>query len=162
MLLSGTTATAAKKKNQPQSPGWSTKAYEIETFDVGVRDTKSVKVWGEGKNVILASEDAKRNAVAAAIFAGFPPGGSAAATPPLASNPGTEARYADFFESFFADGGEYLQFIKVTTDGVASGRDRIKVKNGYKVGLYLVLAQSDLRKRLEEAGVITSLGEIFD
>lgn len=135
--------------------------YEIEPVGVGQDGTKVFKVWGYGKEVGDAVINAKEAAVAACIFKGLPGGGGGAPTPPICSQPNAEVTHAAYFEKFFEIGGKYLQFIAVTTDGDPSGEDRLKIKKGYKVAIYVQVMYDALRKQLEADGIARKLDAGF-
>lgn len=135
--------------------------YEVQIMGVGQDGTKVMKVWGYGKRVEDAIIEAKMNAVASVIFKGIPGGYGAAATPPILSDPNAGDKHADYFENFFAPGGKFLQFISMTTDGMPSGQDRLKIKGGYKVAIYAQVMYDALRKQLEVDGVARRLDSGF-
>jgi hypothetical protein len=93
--------------------------------------------------------NAKEAAVAACIFKGLPGGAGSAPTPPICSQPNAEQIHADYFDNFFQVGGKFLQYIAVTNDADPSGEDRIKMKKGYKVAIYVQVMYDALRKQLE-------------
>ncbi len=126
--------------------------YEIASLGIGLDGTKLLKVWGYGKKVDNAIYDAKRTVVAAVIFRGIPPGNGAAPTPSLLPIDGYE-KNLDFFDEFFKDGGMYLSFVNLTTDGTPGGSDNIKMSHGYKVAISASVNYNALRKYLEEKGV---------
>lgn len=134
--------------------------YEVETVGVGTEGTKALKVWTYGKTVEKAVMDAKKCAVAACIYRGLPASTYALATPALCpEGPGEE--WNEFFNEFFKDGGEYLNYVNLTSDGDPSGQDRLKMKGGYKVGVYVQVLYDRLRKHLEAKGVIKSMDSWF-
>jgi hypothetical protein len=135
--------------------------YEIEPAGVGQDGTKVFKVWGVGKDVYQAIMKAKADAVAACIFKGLTGGAGSAPTPPIITEPNAEDKYADYFETFFAVGGKYLQYIAVTTDGDPSGQDRLKLKKGYKVAIYVQVMYDALRKQLEADNIARRLDKGF-
>ncbi|MHC1703886.1 MAG: hypothetical protein AB9846_08260 [Tenuifilaceae bacterium] len=135
--------------------------YEIEPVGVGQDGTKVFKVWGYGKEVGDAVMNAKEAAVAACIFKGLPGGQGSAPTPPICSEPNIEVTKADYFETFFKVGGKYLQFIALTTDGDPAGEDRLKIKKGYKVAIYVQVMYDALRKQLEADGIARRLDSGF-
>jgi hypothetical protein len=135
--------------------------YEIEPVGVGQDGTKVFKVWGVGKDVNEAIMKAKADAVAACIFKGLTGGAGSAPTPPIISEPNAEDKYADYFETFFSVGGKYLQYIAVTTDGDPSGQDRLKLKKGYKVAIYVQVMYDALRKQLEADNIARRLDNGF-
>lgn len=135
--------------------------YEIEPVGVGQDGTKVFKVWGYGKKVEEAVMNAKEAAVAACIFKGLPGGGGGAPTPAICSEPNAEVKHADYFEKFFEVGGKFLQYIAVTNDGAPSGEDRLKIKKGFKVAIYVQVMYNDLRKQLEADGIARRLDSGF-
>lgn len=135
--------------------------YEVQIMGVGQDGTKVMKVWGYGKRVEDAIIEAKMNAVASVIFRGIPGGHGAAATPPILTDLNAGDTHADYFEQFFSPGGKYLNFITMTTDGMPSGQDRLKIKSGYKVAIYAQVMYDALRKQLETDGIARRLDSGF-
>jgi hypothetical protein len=135
--------------------------YEVQIMGVGQDGTKVMKVWGYGKRVEDAVIEAKMNAVASVIFKGIPGGYGAAATPALLTDPNAADKHAAYFETFFSPGGKYLQFLTMTTDGMPSGQDRLKIKTGYKVAIYAQVMYDALRKQLEADGIARRLDSGF-
>lgn len=136
--------------------------YEVATLAVGVDGTKLVKVWGYGKNAEDAVRDAKAQGVACAIFRGFPAGtnGSAAPTPAIVTDPDASTKHEEYFTKFFEPGGQYLQYVNASSDGIPT--DRVKVnKKTYKVGVSLSIAYDELRKELERQGIARKLNSGF-
>jgi hypothetical protein len=135
--------------------------YEIEPVGVGQDGTKVFKVWGYGKKVEDAVMNAKEAAVAACIFKGLPGGQGSAPTPPICSEPNAEVKHEQYFDNFFKVGGKYLQFIALTNDGDPAGEDRLKIKKGYKVAIYVQVMYDALRKQLEADGIARRLDSGF-
>lgn len=137
--------------------------YEVATVAVGVDGTKLVKVWGYGKKPEDAIRKAKMDAVACAIFRGYPAGagGRAAKTPAIVTENGALDKNEEFFNAFFEPAGRYLQYVNLSTDAPPSGADRIKMKKGYKVGVTLSIAFDELRKYLEDEGIARKLDAGF-
>ena len=134
--------------------------YELACLGVGQDGTKLLKVWGYGKKVDNAIYDAKRTSVAAVIFRGVPAGNGAAPTPSLLPVDGYE-QHMDFFDEFFKDGGMYLSFVNLTTDGTPGGSDNIKMSHGYKVDVSASINFNELRKYLQDKGVVKRLDAGF-
>jgi hypothetical protein len=136
--------------------------YEVQIMGVGQDGTKVMKVWGFGKRVEDAIIEAKMNAVASVIFKGIPGGHGAAATPAILTDPNAGDKHAEYFENFFSHGGKYLQYITMTTDGMPSGQDRLKIdRKTYKVAIYAQVMYDALRKQLETDGIARSLSTGF-
>lgn len=132
--------------------------YEIEPVSVGTQGTYLIKVWSYSRNPELAIEQAKRNAVHGVIFKGF---GGISGVPgqhPLADSPNLEVEQAEFFRNFFANGGKYMKFVNITNDGLVAAEDRLKIGKEYKIGVVVSVNVAGLRRDLEEAGIIRSLG----
>lgn len=135
--------------------------YEVATVQVGADGTKFVKVWGYGKNLKKAMLQAKKNAIHACIFRGLPGAETAMATPPLCRSSDAFEQNRAYFESFFSDSGDFVRYLNMTTDTVPSGTDMRAVKGGYKVALYIQIMYDNLRKRLEDDGIIRGLSTDF-
>lgn len=136
--------------------------YEIQPLGVGHDGTKAVKVWGYGRSVEDAVQVAKRNAVAACIFRGIPAGPGVAETPPIVSDNDAAEKHAEYFEDFFKTGGKYLNYISLSTDGMPSGQDRLKIKRRYyKVGVSAQVMYDNLREFLEDEGIARKLDAGF-
>lgn len=134
--------------------------YELACLGVGQDGTKLLKVWGYGKRVDNAIYDAKRTAVAAVIFRGVPAGNGAAPTPSLLPVDGYDNNM-DFFDNFFKDGGMYLSFVNLTTDGTPGGSDNIKMSHGYKVAVSASISFNELRKYLQDNNIVKRMDAGF-
>lgn len=134
--------------------------YELACLGVGQDGTKLIKVWGYGKKVDNAVYDAKRTAVAAVIFRGVPGGNGAAPTPSLLPVDAYD-KSMDFFDEFFKDGGMYLNFVNLTTDGTPGGADNIKMSHGYKVAVSASINFNELRKYLQDKGIVKRMDAGF-
>jgi hypothetical protein len=136
--------------------------YEIECAGIGTDGTYLIKVWSYSKKANVALEQAKKNAVHGIIFKGFAGGGRGCnSQKPLASSPGVESQHEEFFKLFFADGGNYMKYVSVSSDGNVDAGDRMKVGKEYKVGVIVSVMKDALRKDLEAAGVVKGLSSGF-
>lgn len=149
----------AQNRKQSKMAGYFTENYEVECMGTGMDGTQLIKVWGYGKKPNDAIFQAKKNAVHAVIFKGINTGKPGCMRRPLITQPGALVQHADFFETFFANGGHYLNFVAQTGDGSV---DRIKVsRKQYKVGVIVSVRHAALRRELEAAGIIKKLGQGF-
>lgn len=131
--------------------------YEIECAGNAIQGTYLVKVWSYSKTASVAENQCRKNAVHGVIFKGYGGGQGCVSQRPLANNPGVEAQFEEYFQSFFATGGEfqkYASIIEGTTEIAKIGRE-------YKVGVVVSVRKDDLRKALEAAGVIKGLNSGF-
>lgn len=137
--------------------------YEVATLAVGVDGTKLVKVWGYGKKAEDAIRHAKELGVACALFHGFPAGsnGSAAPTPAIIKSAAEPEAHQDYFDNFFAPGGQYLQYVNLSDNGPSSDRVKDKTTKMYKVGVVMSIAYDELRKEMERQGIAKGLNSGF-
>lgn len=154
----------AKKKvdKQQYMREWSN--YEATTNSVGHNGTKFLKVWGYGKKVDKAIEQAKKNAVHACLFRGVPGASNAMSTPAIFANQGkgqVAIENFDYFYSFFEENDEYIGFVNITTDGYPSGQDRREVKGGYKVAIDVQVMYDNLREKMKADGILKSAADKF-
>lgn len=148
----------ARKKAEKATREW---RYEVEAVSVGVEGTYLVKVWSYSKKPDVAIEQAKKNAVHGIVFKGFAGKQGVPGQKALCNDPNVEEQKAEFFDPFFDDGGKYMKFVSISTDGAVAAEDRLKVGKEYKVGVIVSVRVADLRKDLENAGVIRSLNSGF-
>jgi len=153
-------AFSQAKKADSQTQDW---RYEIEGVGTGVQGSYQVKVWSYSKDVATATEQCKKNAVHGIIFKGFPDKERVKGQRPLAGNSlNVEQEKKDFFDDFFKNGGKYLKYVTLANHGEIEPGDRIKIsKNEYKIGLVVSVSVAQLRKDLEDAGIIKSLNYGF-
>ena len=131
--------------------------YELEGMSNAAQGSYLVKVWTYTNTKRADIELCKKNAVHGIIFKGYAGSGNVRPQGPLVKEPGAESRYADYFGKFFADGGEYNKYVKVT----GGSQQVVKVGKSYQVGVVVSVSKDQLRKALEAAGVVKSLGHGF-
>ena len=131
--------------------------YEMECAGNGVQGTYLVKVWSFSNRIDVALEQCRKNAVHGVIFKGYTGRDGCVSQRPIASTPGVEMEHREFFDSFFADGGEWQKYVTLT-EGT---QEVIDLGKEYKVGVVVSVAKDDLRRALEAAGVIRSLSAGF-
>lgn len=158
-LLLFAVSVSGQTRKQKKMAGYTIGNYEVECMGTGMDGTQLIKVWGFGKKPDKAAYQAKKNAVHAVIFKGITGGKPGCMMRPLVTQPGAEVKHSAYFETFFSEGGHYLNFVSQSGDGTM---DRIKVaKKQYKVGVIVSVKHSSLRKELETAGIIKKLGGGF-
>ena len=144
-----------KRNNDANTHAWK---YEIEGIGTGVQGSYQVKIWSIGSFQEAIIEQAKKNAVHAIIFKGFPDNNRVKGQKPLATNPNLEQEQLAFFDEFFLNGGKYLKFVSLLANGSILPEDRIKLgKFEYKIGVIVSVNSAELRKDLENAGIIKGL-----
>lgn len=162
MVLPVAFAAAQQRKIEKANEQTAAWRYDIQNEAVGSENTALVLVWSYSKKVDIAQRQATKNAIHGLIFRGAAansdPTKRTKALAPLVASPMVEQQYAAFFEKFFADNGEYARYAAVTSAGKAG--TVMKVGKEYKVGVYVTVQYSDLRKRLEDEGIIKRLTEV--
>lgn len=161
ILLIPTVSFAQKRKIKKANEDTENSRYEIEAVEVGLQGTCLVKVWSFSKKPTVAAAQAAKNAVHGVIFKGIPAKDRMQGKKPLVADPTVESQYADFFETFFADGGPYMKYVTLTNNGAIEGGDVMKIGKEYKVGVNVTVNYSELRKALETQGIVKKLGAGF-
>ncbi|HCT31223.1 MAG TPA: hypothetical protein DIW31_10955 [Bacteroidales bacterium] len=157
LTINSTAQSRAQKKADKDTDDF---VYEIEGMSVGTQGTYLIKVWSYSKKPTIAINQAKKNAVHGVIFKGFSgkpgvPGQKALATPEI------EKEKEAWFDEFFSDKGNYNRYVTESGDGTVAAEDRMKVGKKYKIGVIVSVNVADLRKALEDAGVIKGLSSGF-
>ncbi len=140
--------------------------YEIEpTSGQATQGSILVKVWSYSKDKNIAQSQAGKNAVHGVLFKGVAALNDGAsrvpAQKPIVTDPNAEETYADFFKTFFANGGKYMKYVNFVNNGIPSAGNIIKIKNEYKIGVTVSVAKDALRKEMEAEGIIKSLSSGF-
>lgn len=158
LILISTYGIAQQRKANKDTEAW---RYEIEAVQTGTQGTYLIKVWSYSKKPEVATEQSKKNAVQGIIFKGFPGKAGVPGQNPLTNNSNLEEEKADFFKSFFSDGGKYMKFVTLSNDGAVAAEDRMKIGKEYKIGVIVSVNVTELRKELENSGIIRSLTSGF-
>lgn len=132
--------------------------YEIVGSKGGTQGTYIVKVYVMEKKSKPDLELLKKCAVHGVLFKGFTIENSRVTQKPLAGSPLAEQEHADFFEAFFRDGGAYNSYVSMITPQY----DIVKMsKKQYRIGATFSVAKDQLRKDLEQAGILKGLNSGF-
>lgn len=156
VFLAGFTNVNAKKDKDMNE--WK---YELETVSTAVQGNATLKVWTYARSEKAAAEQAKKEAVHGVIFRGTPDNGRIRGQRALTQDPNLEVEQQAFFSDFFKEGGKYMKFVTLVNDGSISPKDKIRVGSQMKIGVTVQVNVMSLRKDLEDAGVIRSLGSGF-
>lgn len=159
LLLASEVLVAQKRKERKEAFN-SSYNYEIFVQAVGVDGTKVYKVYGYGKKVEDAILNARRCAVAAVVFKDIPGTAGVEGTPALCTDDAA-TQHAAWFDNFFAYGGAWQNYVNLATDAAPSGKNRLKMKDGYKVGVIVQVLYDQLRADLEKAGICKKMDYLF-
>lgn len=94
----------------------------ISCMGVELDGSQTLRVLGYGRNKRDAKEQAMKNAVWAVIFDGIREGSQGCDTSPLVTEVNARERYDDYFNKFFADGGDFNKFISLRDTKKSSAR----------------------------------------
>jgi len=130
------------------------KEFDIQPSYTGVQGVEIFKVFVKVKNEKIGLEKAKKNVVQAILFQGI--SGSGSVAPFLTISELDESRKV-FFEKFF-EKKEYLKFVNIANDGTIGPGDFKRVGKMYRIGYLLKVEKAQLRRYLEENGIIRKLG----
>lgn len=131
--------------------------YELEGNGTGAQGTYLVKVSVLTKNNKISSAELGRCAVHGVLFRGFSNKELRQSQKPLAGSAAVESQHADYFKSFFAEEGAYKNYV----GEVSGSRSVVKVGKQYRVSATVTVNKEQLRKDLEDAGIIKGLNSAF-
>lgn len=136
--------------------------YELEAVQTANQGSYIIKTWTYSRDPSTAKEQAKKNAVHGIIFKGFPDKGRVKGQRPLVKSTDADTQHEEFFTGFFKQGGDYQKYVTLADHGAIEAGDRIKIGKEYKIGILTTVNVSELRKRLEDEGIIKELGSYFE
>lgn len=112
----------------------------------------TVRTWGSGPDRASAINEAMKNAVAEALFTGYPTSNSYMAKP-IVLEVNARERYAPYFDRFFANGGEYAKFVR---EASTTDKSRVESKsNGRQnYSVTLLIDGNGLRSQMRNDGII--------
>ncbi len=129
--------------------------YQIEGGGAENASTALVKVTIVSKNKDFNELDFARCAVHGVLFRGYTDVDqrslSTRSKKPIMGSPMAEAQNADFFKSFFE--GSYVGYVQVQSDT----RRVVKVGKEYKTKVAVAVSVAQLRRDLEQMGILKSL-----
>ena len=142
-------ATAQKK-----TAGYYT--YKTECLGVELDGSQTLKAWGNGRNRADAVEQAKKNAMRDVIFKGIREGKQECNQKPLIFEVNAEEKYEDYFNAFFADGGEYKNYVSLRDERIGDkiNRDRKKMTDSITNGLVVRILRAELKAKLIADNII--------
>ena len=126
---------------------------EIECLGVEGDGSQTLRVTGTGRNKADAVEQAKKDAVSAVIFKGIRGGLQGCNSRPLINELDARDKYAEYFDIFFLDRGEYSRYCSMEDRKLRS--NDIQTNNtfsNYRITVRVL--RSELRARLREDGIL--------
>lgn len=128
--------------------------YNYKTSCVDIENDGSLTLlsWGKGRNRNDAVEQAKKNAVADVLFVGIFEGNSACSKRPLIGEVNAREHYQDYFNKFFKDGGDFMNFVSLKDERIGDHifRDRKRSSNGVNLSVVVRVLVPELMEKLKK------------
>jgi hypothetical protein len=130
--------------------------FETECLGVEMDGSQTLKSWGEGKNNRDAIEQAKKIAVRDVIFKGIRNGKSDCEPAPLVGEVNAQKKYEYYFNKFFADGGDFKEFVTSQDQTIADAifKDKKKADNGVQIGVIVRVLRIELKEKLIKDNIL--------
>ncbi len=113
----------------------------------------TVRAWGYGRYMHDAKEQAKKNAVRDILFKGIARGRDGCERKALLLEVNAYEKYRDYFDRFFADGGDYLDYVSMR-DRRPGSWQHFRQKGGITCSMVIRVQYSELEARLREDGIL--------
>lgn len=147
----------AQNKNKRETSGMYLTNFEAVCEGTGTEGTQLFKIYFYFKREKNAGMHAKENAVKAILFQGIPAGKGCVKRGLV-----TEDDYLKnkaWFDAFFAEQGPYLMYVNLVGEGMI---ERVKMpKKNYKAAWVVSVNYDNLRRKLEDEGIIKGLNSGF-
>lgn len=127
--------------------------FQVQCMGTDLDGSITVRSWGTASTRGQAIEQAKKNAVKAVLFDGITKGVSGCNQRPVVNTVNAWERYEDFFNRFFADGGQYKKFVSLK-DEKATSRVKSANKEMENWGIVVRVNRAGLREYMREEGII--------
>ena len=132
--------------------------YETECLGVEMDGSQTVKGWGKGADKTDAIEQAKKNAVRDVLFKGVRNGKSECNQRPVVGAVNSQQNNEDYFNKFFADGGEYSKYVNYkdqSTNQPTISRNRKGAGEEVMYGIILRVLRADLKTKMTTDKIIS-------
>jgi len=127
--------------------------YKTECLGRELDGSQILKAWGSGKTRTDASEMAMKNAVNDVLFKGIPDGVKGCDLRPVVSEVNARQKYAYFFNSFFAEKGEYLNYVEKRDKLIQQG-DLKQTRSGMTAGIIVRVNVEKLKEKMAIEGIV--------
>ena len=127
--------------------------FQTECLGTHQNGSQMLRAWGKGKNKATALENARKTAVFDVIFKGINAGNSECSKKPLLNEVNARERYESFFNSFFAEGGDYMRFSSLV-DEKRNSRLKSSSKDMENWGAVVTVDRASLRQYLIDEGIL--------
>lgn len=126
---------------------------ETECLGVEMDGSQTLRSWAFGKNKKDAIEQVKKQAVYDVIFKGIRSNGMGCDMRPLVPEANAREKYEDYFNKFFRDNGDYLNYVSMN-DTKSGSKTKSKSKLGVKYGIIVRIDRTQLKARLKKDNIL--------
>lgn len=128
-------------------------SYTTECLGKNMDGTQTLRVWAEGNNRADAIEQARKKAVYDVTFVGIQAGGGECNAYPVVDEANARTKYEEYFDRFFADGGEYTKYVSKEIENKKSVQ-KFQGTGRQTFGVVVTVDRSALRKRYTDDNII--------
>jgi hypothetical protein len=133
--------------------------YDMESECLGAEmdGSQTLKAWGFGRNRGDALSQAKKNAVRDVLFKGIRNGKAGCNVKPVVFDMNALEKYEDYFNKFFADGGDYEKFTNQKDEPFLQKlqKDKKKGRSGVEIGVVVRVLRAELKQKMISDNIIT-------
>jgi uncharacterized lipoprotein NlpE involved in copper resistance len=131
-------------------------SYKTECLGIEMDGSQTVKAWGNGRNRWDAIEQAKKNAVKDVLFNGIYEGKQECEKRPVVAEVNAQQKYETYFNKFFADDGEYKNFVSLKDERIGQkvSRDRKGARQSVTHGVVVRVLRAELKQKMIEDGIL--------
>jgi hypothetical protein len=130
--------------------------YKTECLGIEMDGSQTVKAWGTGRNRHDAVEQAKKNAVRDVLFNGITAGKPECQVKPVLPEVNVREKNEEYFNRFFADGGDFKKFISLRDERIGRRflRERMKGKDRTTRSVIARIDRPGLIEQMREDGIL--------
>lgn len=132
--------------------------YRFNTECLGVEGdgSQTLKAWGSGRNMVDAYEQARKNAVSDVVFKGITVGKAECDVRALVPEVNARQKYEAYFNSFFADGGEYKKYVSMADEQFENKltRERKEGTGTVTHSAVVRVKRAELKEKLKADGIL--------
>lgn len=127
--------------------------HTVECLGVELDGSQTLRISGIGRNRQDAKEQVKKNAVYFVLFQGITAGQQGCNQRPVLAEANAFEKYEDYFNLFFADGGDYKEYISMEdTKRRSSVKAKSKATANYTITVRVLRPQ--LKARMKADGLL--------
>lgn len=127
--------------------------YNTECMGKSMDGSQTLRVWASGRNRANAIEQAKKRAVYDVVFTGITSGSGECNAYPVIDEANARKKYEEYFDTFFADGGAYRQYV-TTVNQKKSSVDKLQGDGTVMFGIIVSVNRSALYQRFVSDNII--------